>query len=95
MSIYGAENITDFNPRSRVGNDNGLTKQARYLKISIHVPAWGTTYKPLIIIIFYKISIHVPAWGTTGNMLNMLNVGFISIHVPAWGTTVLPLPYQM
>ena len=56
----------NFNPRSRVGND----KDERYtlpesLKISIHVPAWGTTLLLLSLRYLLMISIHVPAWGTT------------------------------
>ena len=36
--------ITNFNPRSRVGNDGGIMDLVgRYANISIHVPAWGTT----------------------------------------------------
>ena len=35
--------FTDFNPRSRVGNDSiNRSYRLRYI-ISIHVPAWGTT----------------------------------------------------
>ena len=34
---------TDFNPRSRVGNDYLWLKETEAHKISIHVPAWGTT----------------------------------------------------
>ena len=82
---------TNFNPRSRVGND-GSTEWENLTKelISIHVPAWGTTKEGRISAHKYRISIHVPAWGTTqmevlGRMLTQ-----ISIHVPAWGTT----PFQ-
>ena len=36
--------FTDFNPRSRVGNDSiNRSYRLRYI-ISIHVPAWGTTH---------------------------------------------------
>ena len=35
--------------------------------ISIHVPAWGTTYKVLDQAFKKLISIHVPAWGTTSS----------------------------
>ena len=56
---------SNFNPRSRVGNDIKGDIYGSVIYISIHVPAWGTTsihcsYKSLSI-----ISIHVPAWGTT------------------------------
>ena len=45
-----------------------LTCRCQYaldLRISIHVPAWGTTMYTLKLHIIFKISIHVPAWGTT------------------------------
>ena len=35
------------------------------IKISIHVPAWGTTLLHLQQVSLSLISIHVPAWGTT------------------------------
>ena len=37
--------ILDFNPRSRVGNDIRRQSKEVSLVISIHVPAWGTTYR--------------------------------------------------
>ena len=77
----------NFNPRSRVGNDNRYEYPVPVIPISIHVPAWGTTglfmdYKKEII-----ISIHVPAWGTTEYHPETMFADIISIHVPAWGTT--------
>ena len=55
-----------FNPRSRVGNDGDIfLADAEHLKISIHVPAWGTTTTAFYVFDVTKISIHVPAWGTT------------------------------
>ena len=33
-----------FNPRSRVGNDRNRKQTLRRQTISIHVPAWGTTF---------------------------------------------------
>ena len=35
------------------------------MRISIHVPAWGTTWKAYYSAQQAVISIHVPAWGTT------------------------------
>ena len=55
-----------FNPRSRVGNDNKFTLfTVVFCRISIHVPAWGTTTGANDVDIMLDISIHVPAWGTT------------------------------
>ena len=34
----------NFNPRSRVGNDVNVVVTLAKIMISIHVPAWGTTY---------------------------------------------------
>ena len=55
-----------FNPRSRVGNDFTVYKKLYEYRISIHVPAWGTTAIDMIGSDKLEISIHVPAWGTTG-----------------------------
>ena len=35
--------INNFNPRSRVGNDEIADYYIYLCMISIHVPAWGTT----------------------------------------------------
>ena len=43
-SFNSSHNATNFNPRSRVGNDViRCTKFYAQCRISIHVPAWGTT----------------------------------------------------
>ena len=55
----------DFNPRSRVGNDTSEGDRKDFKYISIHVPAWGTTYIANDTTQINFISIHVPAWGTT------------------------------
>ena len=34
---------TYFNPRPRMGSDNGRTENSREIQISIHAPAWGAT----------------------------------------------------
>ena len=79
---------SDFNPRSRVGNDRFLFQNGKIPPpISIHVPAWGTTREQMDYSRIPEISIHVPAWGTTDvkDFIDMITD--ISIHVPAWGTT--------
>ena len=40
--------LSNFNPRSRVGNDGIITAKGTSTKISIHVPAWGTTLTPKV-----------------------------------------------
>ena len=62
-----------FNPRSRVGNDVPVMQRHIGFQISIHVPAWGTTLRAVIISLTETISIHVPAWGTTKQSLNLLS----------------------
>ena len=64
--------ITDFNPRSRVGNDGIIRDIVEDFMISIHVPAWGTTQESWHWGKCLLISIHVPAWGTT----DMMYTGF-------------------
>ena len=59
------ESVRNFNPRSRVGNDEYLVLLILKQKISIHVPAWGTTTTIIELSGSGYISIHVPAWGTT------------------------------
>ena len=78
---------TYFNPRSRVGNDHVHFDYTAKSDISIHVPAWGTTFCCYSLSRYTYISIHVPAWGTTGNRCMVVALSMISIHVPAWGTT--------
>ena len=41
--VFPFEKALNFNPRSRVGNDNGDVYLFNMINISIHVPAWGTT----------------------------------------------------
>ena len=48
-----------------MGNDRVLCTTCVPAKISIHVPAWGTTGSRIAISVICVISIHVPAWGTT------------------------------
>ena len=49
-----------------MGNDINGGENMKITRISIHVPAWGTTTIPQLDIHRTTISIHVPAWGTTG-----------------------------
>ena len=89
MSGVGVMSVSvDFNPRSRVGNDENVGAGSTEVSISIHVPAWGTTLLKGVIEPVIGISIHVPAWGTTMQNAVPKQVTTISIHVPAWGTTV-------
>ena len=63
--------------------------EIRYVKISIHVPARGTTERLWLSTQQKYISIHVPARGTTCTVRVTEQHNNISIHVPARGTTVL------
>ncbi len=59
------KSVIYFNPRSRVGNDCSYCSFLPSNRISIHVPAWGTTALYPRSPVWCYISIHVPAWGTT------------------------------
>ena len=59
------KNMPYFNPRSRMENDHKAVHVFLCTKISIHVPAWGTTEQIPAHSHMGDISIHVPAWGTT------------------------------
>ena len=47
--------LNDFNPRSRVGNDYTESYYGNVVPISIHVPAWGTTFilPPSLLGVYY------------------------------------------
>ena len=63
-----------FNPRSREGNDAVCWEGRRaWQKVSIHVPARGTTRMLLILFAIVLVSIHVPARGTTKMILAILS----------------------
>ena len=80
----------DFNPRSRVGNDNNnrATKRtAIYFNPRSRVG--NDRCKRHCYCHDKFISIHVPAWGTTTACIFVKTTSsLISIHVPAWGTTL-------
>ena len=78
--------ILHFNPRSRVGNDWNLRAIVSYVRISIHVPAWGTTEDCWIIMIQWYFN---PRSRVGNDFFDSLfeNFSIISIHVPAWGPT--------
>ena len=65
-----------FNPRSRVGNDSASSFDIPLSMLSIHVPAWGTTYLVNINLFANLLSIHVPAWGTTATASTQLLLTF-------------------
>ena len=88
MPCGKATNDTNyFNPRSRVGNDDSPLAVPYPVNISIHVPAWGTTFFDERLFFSY---IDFNPRSRVGND-QWQNYGYdavrISIHVPAWGTT--------
>ena len=86
LQVFPSHQFQSTFPR---GERPNLTIQVSFsARISIHVPAWGTTAsKQDKDTRTDDISIHVPAWGTT-QVADFLNKQIaISIHVPAWGTT--------
>ena len=78
----------DFNPRARVGRDNGFSVESFQFVISIHAPAWGATHQGDGRSNGEIISIHAPAWGATCRLFGRQVLHIISIHAPAWGATV-------
>ena len=77
----------DFNPRSRVGNDGKTDQGWNFTRISIHVPAWGTTK---YLYQYFASSVFQSTFprGERQRCSRHVKHGLpISIHVPAWGTT--------
>ena len=80
--------VRGFNPRSREGNDmETIPSDTEGTKVSIHVPARGTTALPPVSPEVPPVSIHVPARGTTAAGFYFMGANDVSIHVPARGTT--------
>ena len=78
---------SDFNPRSRVGNDLFLLLINQVTVISIHVPAWGTTKSNMGISFCFGFQSTFPRGERHRWDCNSYKGNTISIHVPAWGTT--------
>ena len=83
----GAEEIADFNPRSREGSDREERESIGHTCISIHAPAKGATDYKQLIKNMIDISIHAPAKGATCLLLEAAGRACISIHAPAKGAT--------
>ena len=81
-----AEN-RNFNPRSRMGSDVGLSEEEKARRISIHAPAWGATWVncsgPGLLKNFNPRS----RMGSDNWPANSPVTIAISIHAPAWGAT--------
>ncbi len=84
-----------FNPRSLVGNDDIYKGLHPLVRISIHVPSWGTTECILMDATTNQISIHVPSWGTTANFhkyslfFYAINIIFLLFIIPSLFSLVL------
>ena len=80
--------LHNFNPRSRVGNDGTQPVcSASPQTISIHVPAWGTTFfwfSSSFFLFYFNPRSRV---GNDSDDIVITGIKVISIHVPAWGTT--------
>ena len=55
----------NFNPRTREGCDISRKRIRFELGISIHAPAKGATWPPIVKVVLFFISIHAPAKGAT------------------------------
>ena len=71
---------------SRIGNTPCTTPFDFLYVISIHVPAWGTTFIATILSFFYNFNPRSRV-GNDGRDAYDDYMTQISIHVPAWGTT--------
>ena len=80
---------SDFNPRSRVGNDEALTQLQQGTTISIHVPAWRTTYTYDTACLLNEYFNPRSRVGNDESTMGAYTLTIISIHVPAWGTTII------
>ena len=76
-----------FNPRARVGRDDGSHHAASREYVSIHAPAWGATLLSRSLCALQTVSIHAPAWGATSLLVSLPPQPGVSIHAPAWGAT--------
>ena len=69
-----------------MGNDPFNLHESLCVDISIHVPAWGTTFYSRSISIVFLFQSTFPR-GERLDDSTILALRNISIHVPAWGTT--------
>ena len=65
-----------------------VVENLHLLKISIHAPTRGATFKIHTIKIIISISIHAPTRGATPLDEFMRNATLISIHAPTRGATI-------
>ena len=66
MCRWGAVSGCGFNPRPRVGGDEGCDRSRHRRRVSIHAPAWGATPAAYgVQRAVGSVSIHAPAWGAT------------------------------
>jgi len=80
-------NTIYFNPRARMGHDCQRPSNPIYKdRISIHVPAWGTT-KRISVTSTQKNFNPRARMGHDFRLIGANKFTKISIHVPAWGTT--------
>ena len=70
-----------------MGNDVFTTFLVFTAYISIHVPAWGTTYNILLSALFTLFQSTFPRGERLASAVLIHLASKISIHVPAWGTT--------
>ena len=62
--------------------------------ISIHVPAWGTTYSCPELEAIVCISIHVPAWGTTGDQSRVIRTWQFQSTFPRGERQIVCFPLE-
>ena len=86
---YGchAEASLYFNPHSHTGSDCLPMLYFTCLRISIHTPTQGVTYRDRVCDFEPSISIHTPTQGVTIFIDCSFNHTSISIHTPTQGVT--------
>ena len=91
---YNKPACVHFNPRARVGHDDNISISHIGPFISIHVPAWGTTFFVFPNTISCRFQSTCPRGARP---LNHSPYPFreISIHVPAWGTTCYNITFPI
>ena len=70
-----------------MGSDDRIIPPVEFSSVSIHAPAWGATFKRILVLKAEQVSIHAPAWGATYPFSSNNSATSVSIHAPAWGAT--------
>ena len=88
LYVADGEPLICFNPRPRMGGDNGcLLCVLVIFKFQSTPPHGGRLLLWSHVFMAQGVSIHAPAWGATCASLQVVGMSIVSIHAPAWGAT--------